>query len=92
MGILVAFALGIITTIMAPKLVKQGQDGVTSTLGPGYVKIADVRCPSCLAVGLKSHAMVIDEKDDLQRRETEYRCTRGHEWTVIVPKENESSK
>ena len=92
MGIFIAFALGIITAVMAPKLVKQGQDKVVATLGPGYVKIADVRCPSCLAVGLKSHAMVIDIKDDLQRCETSYRCTRGHEWTVIVTKENESSK
>ena len=92
MGIFIALAIGILTGVYAPKLVHKTEKVVVEEVSAGYIKISDVKCPVCLLHKQKSKSMVIDIKDDLGTRATEYRCTRGHEWTVIVTREDEAKK
>ena len=89
MGIFIAFALGVLSAVYAPKLAHKTEKAAVEEASAGYIKISDVKCPVCLLHKQKSRSMVIDIKDDLGTRATEYRCTRGHEWTVVVTKEDE---
>ncbi len=89
MGIFLAFLIGIGAGVMVPKMrasVEKKADDKIETVAGNYLPISKVKCPTCLMGDQKSHSMVINELDDLQTTRTEYRCTRGHEWTVIVEK------